>query len=361
MYLKIETKKELINLVDFIENASINWLAIDTEFFRETTYYQILSLIQIATLDQVWVIDVISCADVLPLKKILENINIKKIFHAGDQDWAILKQYTGAKISPFTDIQLMAAFAKFGHGASLEKIVLEFLGITVDKSQQKTNWLNRPLKDAQLTYAAQDAQYVASIYPILDQKIKDLGRSSWVDEEMESLFHKYDNTNFDKDWLKLCTSGSIKWPIPYYAYQLTKWREEWAKKLDAPRRHIIGDADLERILQKKSVDHIENSNCLPEVYDDLKIFWDNLNTDKSEFVEHKKQLEQMVNDHHQIFSREHLKEIKVWQLLAKKIAKELDIPTFLFLNKKQILQLAGNNAAAITGWRRDILSKIEKI
>lgn len=359
MYLKIKTKKELIELVDSIENSSISWLAIDTEFFRETTYYPILSLIQIATSSQTWVIDVISCADITPLKLILENYKIKKIFHAGDQDWGILKQYTGAKTWPFTDTQFMAVFAKFGHSASLEKLVFELLGRTVDKSQQKTNWINRPLKDEQLEYAAQDAKFVAGIYPILEQKLRELNRTSWVNEEMESLLYKYDNANFDKDWLKLCPKEMIEWPTPYYAYELAKWRENWAKKLDLPRRHILADAALEKVLQKNSVNHIEKSGCLPEVYDALKIFWDNLKKDERLTAEIKKQLEQMIADHYQIFNRDQLKLIKSWQNKAKKIADELGIPAFLFLNKKLIQQLANQDSSAITGWRLEQLQKFD--
>lgn len=321
MYLKIETKIELVNLVNFIENISINWLAIDTEFSRETTYYPVLSLIQIATLDQVWVIDVIQCKDITPLQLILENKKIKKIFHAGEQDWAILKQYTEARTWPFTDTQLMAAFAKLEHSASLEKLVLEFLGITIDKSQQKTDWLTRPLMDEQLIYAAQDAQYVTRIYPLLEQKVKDLERSSWVDEEMHSLLQKYENVNFDKNWLKLCTNGNIQWPTPYYAYQLAKWREDLAKKLDMPRRHVVSDSTLERILQKKSINQVDNSKYLPEIYNDLKTFWHNLNKEDTNSIAQRKIIEQMVIEHHKIFTREHLKQIKAWHVQAKKLLK----------------------------------------
>ncbi|MEI6188766.1 MAG: hypothetical protein WCP46_09825, partial [Alphaproteobacteria bacterium] len=247
----------------------------------------------------------------------------------------------------------------FGHGASLEKLVSEFLGVTIDKSQQKTNWLDRPLKDEQLEYAAQDAKFVASIYPILEKKLDELGRTAWVYEEMESLHHKYDNANFDKDWLKLCPKGMIKWPTPYYAYELAKWRENWAKKLDLPRRHILADAALEQVLQKNSVNHIENCACLPEVYDALKTFWENLKKDEPLTTELKTKLEQMIADHYQIFNRDQLKLIKGWQGKAKKIADELGIPVFLFLNKKQIQQLANRDSSAITGWRLEQLRKFD--
>jgi ribonuclease D len=358
MYLKIETKLELIKLVSSIENSAISWLAIDTEFFRETTYYPVLSLVQIATASQIWVIDAISCCDITPLKSILENPNIKKIFHAGDQDWVILKQCTGAKIWPFVDTQFMAVFARLGYGASLENLVFELLGETVDKSQQKTNWVKRPLTSEQLAYAAQDAKFVAGIYPILEQKIISLGRESWVDEEMLSLFHKYDNASFDKDWLKLCTKGNVKWPVPFYAYKLAKWREEWAKKLDLPRRHVLVDEALEQVLQKNSVDHVKSYCCLLEVYEDLKIFWQALQKNVVT-KEDKAHLEQIANDYHHVFTQNQLKLIKSWQSHAKAISNDLGIPAFLLLNKQQIHRLAHQDNSSIAGWRLQYLSKID--
>lgn len=361
MYLKIETKKELVELVNTLNNAPENWLAIDTEFFRETTYYPVLSLIQIATSDQVWVIDVINCGDVTPLKIILENKKIKKIFHAGEQDWELLKRYTGAKTWPYVDIQYMAAFAKHGYGASLETIALEVLGMVVDKSQQKTNWLDRPLKDEQLTYAAKDAQLIAMIFPLLDQLISDLGRSSWIEEEMQTLLQRYENVNFDREWLKLCGNSNMKWPIPYYAYQLTKFREDFAKKLDVPRKRIIQDDVFEKVLQKKSIDCVENIKILPEVYDALKIFWQTLKEQDTNSVEERPWIEQMVTDYHKRFSKEHISQMKAWKKFTKKIAKELGISPFLFLNKKQIQKLADKDTSSITGWRHELLSKLGKI
>ncbi len=305
-------------------------------------------------------IDALICDDLTPLKSILENPNLKKIFHAGDQDWGILKQYTGAKTWPYFDTQFMAAFAKIGQSASLETLVFELLNQQVDKSQQKTDWLKRPLTDQQLCYAAKDAEFVARIYPILVEKINDLQRMAWVEAEMQSLVHKYDHASFAKDWLKLCVSGS-KWPMHFYAFELAKWREDWAKKLNLPRRHVLSDTALEQILQKNSVAHIEGDTCPVQVYADLKIVWQTLQEKSSTMVasDQKMHLEQIVNDHHQVFSKEHRQLMNAWQLRIKAIASALEIPAFLFLNKQQLQQLVRGNPSSITGWRLEYLNKID--
>ena len=355
MYLKVNTKEELVFLVQDIEKMTLSWIAIDTEFFRETTYFPVLSLIQIASQTKVWIIDAITCKDLTPLKSLLENKKIKKIFHAGDQDWAILKQVTGAATWPFNDTQIMAAFAKLGHSNSLESLVAKLLDLPLDKSQQKTDWLQRPLSLSQLEYASQDAAYVAKIYPLLDKMLTELERDSWVCEEMELLLEKYQNPNFSKDWLKLCSTGCT-WPVPFYAMQLAKWREEWAKKLDLPKRHVLADALLEAVIKENNLEGITQKHCLPEVYDDLVSLWGRLKDEHINHRENEQEIMEMVKNYHQEFSVAKRKSFKKWQLKAKAIAKTLDIPAYLVLNKQQLLQLV-TEKTTLSGWRKEFLKQ----
>jgi ribonuclease D len=357
MYLKIQTSEELLSFINDLKTHPLTWLAIDTEFHRESTYFPILSLVQIATDSQVWIIDAVSCTDLTPLKLILENKKIKKIFHAGDQDWAILKQYTQAITWPFFDTQHMAAFAKLGHSNSLESLVAKLLEIPVDKSQQKTNWIQRPLTPSQLEYAARDAAYVAKIYPLLEQKLTELGRDTWITQEMKSLLKKYNEESPPKDWLKFCFTG-CKWPIPFYAIELAKWRDAWAKKLDIPKRYVIADALLELALRKRNIAHIDADNCSPAILEDLINVWARL---EEEYPHHKKQryaLSQKVKIHHQEFSALQRKALKRWQTRIKQVAKKLDLPAHYVLNKQQLHQLVYGRRRTISGWRKDFLKKI---
>lgn len=354
MYLKINNKKELILFADYLENTPLTWIAIDTEFYRETTYFPVLSLIQIATENQVWIIDALGCNDLTPLKNILENKKIKKIFHAGDQDWLILKQMTGAITWPFTDTQIMAAFVKLGHSNSLEVLVSKLLEITIDKSQQKTDWLKRPLTEKQLEYAAEDAAYVAKIYPILQNMLERLERTTWVDQEIENLLQKYNSNGVTRDWLKLCFKG-CKWPTPYFALELVRWREELAMKLDIPKRHVISDALLEKALRDQKIDHITENNCLPLVLEELTTKWQTFNFRYRGSKEEKDALCQQVRNHHQEFSIDERAVLKSWQKKAKKISENLDIPAHLFLNKQQLHQLVCGDEAPTFGWKKKFL------
>jgi ribonuclease D len=356
MYLKIQTNDELFSFIDELKKHPLTWIAIDTEFHRESTYFPILSLIQLATDSQTWIIDAVSCTDLTPLKPILENKKIKKIFHAGDQDWAILKQYTEAVTWPFFDTQHMAAFAKLGHSNSLESLVSKLLEIPVDKSQQKTNWMQRPLTPNQLEYAARDAAYVAKIYPLLDQKLIELGRDKWVAQEMKALLKKYNDDAPPKEWLKFCSTG-CKWPIPFYALELAKWRDAWARKLDIPKRYVIADGLLELALRKRNIAHIDKDNCSLPILEDLILIWARL---EQEYPNHKKQryaLTQKVKIHHQEFSAIQRKALKRWQTKIKQVAKKLDLPAHCVLNKQQLHHLVYGKRRAISGWRKDFLKK----
>ena len=251
MYLKIQTTDELLCFIKEIKKTPITWVAIDTEFQRETTFFPILSLIQIATESKIWLIDALSCADLTPLKILLENKKIKKIFHAGDQDWEILKQSTGA--------------------------------IT-------------------------------------------------------------------------CATG-CKWPTPYYALELSKWREGWAKKLDIPKRHVIGDNLLEQALRTKNLSHINENNCKPDAFEDLKIVWEKLGREHNQYKKDRSVLNQMVKVHHQDFTLAQRKLLKKWQSRSKIIAKQLDIPPHCVLNKQQLQLIVSGKKSSISGWRKEFLKE----
>lgn len=356
MYLKIQTHEELLLFIKELKKISLTWLAIDTEFHRETTYFPILSLIQIATESKIWLIDALSCADLTPLKILLENKKIKKIFHAGDQDWEILKQSTGAITWPFIDTQIMATFASLGHSNSLESLVLKLLEVPIDKSQQNTNWIKRPLTHNQLEYAAQDAAYVAKIYPILNQRLIELERDTWVTQEMKTLLKKYQCDTSSKDWLKLCATG-CKWPTPYYALELSKWREGWAKKLDIPKRHVIADNFLEQALRTKSLSHINENICKPDAFEDLKFLWEKLGREHNQYKKDRSILNQMVKVHHQDFTLAQRKLLKKWQSRSKIIAKQLDIPPHCILNKQQLQLIVSGKKSSISGWRKEFLKE----
>ena len=137
-----------------------NVLAIDTEFIRENTYYPVLCLVQIASNSFSAVIDPLSEIDMEPVWQLLSNKKILKVFHAGRQDVEIFFNLTGKIPKPIYDTQIAAMFCGLGDQVSYEGLVNKFLGLTINKESQFSNWLQRPLTNKQIDYALSDVNYL---------------------------------------------------------------------------------------------------------------------------------------------------------------------------------------------------------
>ena len=135
-------------------------LAIDTEFIRDNTYYPILCLVQIAGEDFAAAIDPLSEIDMNPIWDLLSNEKILKIFHSGRQDIEIFLNLTGKIPKPIYDTQIAAMFCGLGDQVGYEKLVDKFLNLSINKQNQFTNWLQRPLTKSQLDYAISDVTHL---------------------------------------------------------------------------------------------------------------------------------------------------------------------------------------------------------
>jgi len=131
-------------------------LAIDTEFIRDNTYYPILSLVQIAGENFAAAIDPLSNIDMKPIWELLTNENILKVFHSGRQDIEIFLNLTGEIPKPIYDTQIAAMFCGLGDQVGYERLVDRFLGLSINKENQFTNWLQRPLTKSQIDYAIEN-------------------------------------------------------------------------------------------------------------------------------------------------------------------------------------------------------------
>ena len=163
-------------------------LAVDTEFIRENTYYPILSLIQIAVDDTVFIFDYIKNKTKQSfLSKILESKYNIKIFHDCEQDLEILNKNLNIHIENIFDTQLGNAFVDFDHHISYKNLVKKILNIDIDKNQQNSDWLHRPLSKQQLRYAAGDVIYLENIYTKLKDDLIIQNKFEWFKEDMEKV------------------------------------------------------------------------------------------------------------------------------------------------------------------------------
>ena len=147
------------------------YIAVDTEFMWETTYYPQLCLIQIATVNNIYLIDALAGLDLSSLKPILENNNIEKIVHDGIHDLRILSTEIGAQFNNVFDTQIAAELLDIDFQISLANLLIYFDIATLDKSSKRSNWAKRPLSEKQISYAKNDVLYLITLTQTLKSRL----------------------------------------------------------------------------------------------------------------------------------------------------------------------------------------------
>jgi len=254
----IESSSKMDELLERLNNETL--IAVDTEFFRETTYYPQLALVQIATDSIVACIDPLAFNAKPALKKLLLDNNITKIFHSCSQDLEVLYYYLGEAPGAVYDTQIANALLTEHHQVGYASLVEHELGILLDKSQTRTNWLQRPLTQKQIQYAGDDVLYLYQLQHILDKKLQQLGRKTWFDEESSKLSNEKNNflVATDKLWRRVKGATKLSKSKLAIVQSIAVWREHLAQQKDKTRRKILSDD----IIIQLAIDQPENISTL---------------------------------------------------------------------------------------------------
>jgi ribonuclease D len=221
------------------------WLALDTEFIREKTYYPQLCLVQVGVPGRYACIDPLALADLQPLYELLYDGSITKVLHACAQDLEIFVHLTGRVPGPIFDTQLAAPLLGLAEQIGYANFVKEMLGVDLDKAQARTDWSRRPLSAAQLTYAADDVRYLAEVYPLVTQRLGAQGRLGWLAAEFEP-YERLERYQLQPDdvWQRMRGLEKLRPRALSIVQQLTAWRERQAQEKNLPRNWIIKDEVL---------------------------------------------------------------------------------------------------------------------
>ena len=226
--------------------AAHDFVAVDTEFMRENTYFPDLCLVQIATPDEAAAID--PKADGLDLTPLLDllvrNDDVLKVFHAGGQDLEIIHNMTGKMPAPLFDTQIAAMALGYGEQIGYSNLIESILGHTLDKGARFTDWSRRPLDKRQIDYAIADVTHLATIFPKMVAKLKKTGRGDWLDEEMERLADPSSFAFPPEDAWKRLKLPSRNPQVLGRLRALAGWRETEARTKDLPRGRIVKDDTL---------------------------------------------------------------------------------------------------------------------
>ncbi len=236
----INRPEQLADLCQLINQEP--WIALDTEFLREKTYYPKFCLLQIASPTWVACVDPIAIDDLKPLFDAIYNPNIIKVLHACRQDLEIFYQITGKVPGPIFDTQIAAPLLGFQENPGYAMLVSSFLNVNLNKAHTRTDWSIRPLSEDQIQYAADDVIYLCKIYRIMCEQLEKLGRSDWLESDFELLKDpELYQLSPENAWFKIRGKNKLTGRQLSIMQSLTEWRERTAQQENKPRSWLLQD------------------------------------------------------------------------------------------------------------------------
>jgi len=230
------------------EISAAEFVAVDTEFVREKTYWPILCLVQIATPDRAVAIDPLANGiDLQPVNDLMANTSVLKVFHSASQDMQVLFNATGRMTGPVFDTQIAAMVSGYGDQPAYATLVQKIVGVTIDKRSQMTDWSLRPLTDHQVEYAIGDVTHLIKVYNRLTADLESSGRTNWAQEEMG---HLRDRGLYDLNPRELWRRVRLRRPTRRalaVLREITEWREVSAQRRNIPRGWVCRDEALAEI------------------------------------------------------------------------------------------------------------------
>jgi len=338
-------------------------LAVDTEFVRERTFFPQLALVQVSDGRLTALIDPLALEDLAPFIELIEAEAITKVFHSASEDIETIFHHLGTVPRPIFDTQVAAAFCGLGLGVGYQSLVEEVLGTKLHKAETRSDWLARPLSQAQLRYAADDVEPLFHLARLLQDRLKALHRLEWAREESELLLdvHRFD-PNLEEAFQRIRGHRQLPPQKLEALRRLAAWREEEARKRDLPRNFVVRSNVLLRLARElpKSLEDIARIDGVGKRtlgrYGRtwLSLIEEARGTPREHFPEHPAPVSAR---------RRKALEDELRQAVTE-AAKELDLPAPLLASRRAIEELAtvmirdhARLPSHLSGWRREVLGE----
>ncbi len=367
--LDVSVKLHLIETPEHLAEACEQWrrlevVAIDTEFVRERTFYPALGLIQVADGVANYLVDAVAIEDLEPLAAILRDPAVTKVFHSCGEDLEVLYHRFGQFPRAVFDTQIAAAMTGWGASLGYGRLVSALFEVELPKDKTRTNWLRRPLSEAQKTYAALDVAYLIPACRRLRGELRRLGREDWVRQEIEALF---DAERFLPDpenaYLRLGASRSLA-PRPLALLRrLATWREEEARRRDLPRNFVVREKALIEVARRAP----RTTNALRAIESLHPREIQRHGQTLLRFVRGALELspEKLPQPRPALDLRPYRRQVEQLRKLSSELAEDLSLPRELVASRKTIEKLvrrvvAGKEPALpreLRGWRRDAIGE----
>ena len=355
----ITTTPELAALCETLSRSE--YVAVDTEFLREQTFWPLLCLIQLAGPEAEAIVDPLAPGiDLAPFYQLMADNSTVKVFHAARQDIEIVFLKSGVVPTPVFDSQVAAMVCGFGDSISYVNLVKKTTGTDLDKSSRFTDWSRRPLSPKQLDYALADVTYLRDVYLRLRQTLEKTERTPWLQEEMAVLTNPatYD-TSPENAWqrLRLRVKGRKSLGV---LVELAAWRERLAQSLDVPRGRVLRDDALYDIANQipANAEALGQLRTLSDGFARSQRAKDILEAVKAGLARDPKTLPKV--ERNETLSAEASATLELLKVLLKAAAAEHGVAPRIIAGSEDLEQLAISDEAdilALQGWRRALFGE----
>ncbi len=237
-----------INSNPDLERVARGWMecsaiALDTEFMRVRTFHPQAALFQVCDGHECFLLDPLTIEDLTPLAKLLAAPGVVKIMHSCSEDLEVCERRLGTLPDPLIDTQVVAAFC--GHPLSIgyQKILASELGVQLEKSETRTDWLKRPLSPAQLHYAAEDVAFLSALWRVLSDRLAAGANGAWALAECAATLQRFRKRD-GADYRAVAGAWRLDQRALAVLRALHAWREDMARKRDLPRNWLLADTVL---------------------------------------------------------------------------------------------------------------------
>lgn len=356
----IKTQSELDNLCTAL--AGKPYIALDTEFLRDKTYYSRLCLLQVAAngVKAVALDPIETQLDWTGFMALMDNPAVVKVFHAARQDLEIFHDLYKRLPHPIFDTQVAAMVLGYGDQIAYNALVRDLTGQELEKSAQFTDWSRRPLSEKQLSYALDDVTYLCQIYEKLKLQLEQKDRLHWVKEEMEYLTSPTTYESHPENAWKRIKLRNPKPEALAILKALAEWREREAQARNIPRGRFIKDeaiADL-AMYKPKDMDSLLHVRTLPSDVAKgklgpvlLKIIAQARAGDPASWPK---------VEAGEPFPKRAQATLEMLKMLLRINASDNDVAAKLIATSEELEQLAVEDAPdvpAVHGWRREIFGE----
>ncbi|WP_417578843.1 ribonuclease D [Nitrincola sp.] len=343
--------------------AELPFIAVDTEFMRVDTFYPVPALIQVADEYHCYLIDPLSIDDMSAFAALLADVRVLKVLHAASEDLELFRHHYGVVPEPLLDTQVAAAFAGWGFSMGLQRILQHALDITLGKAHTRSDWLQRPLSDEQILYAALDVAYLPTIAIQLKRELEASGRYEWMLDECRMLGQaSRDNDPGGLEYYRRFTQLNISSEVTLAGLRdLSAWRENLCRERNLCRPHVLRNEHLLKIIE-----------CWPQNLEQLNALGllrrQNLKTDGAAIIAVLSQAEasaqqnppEPINLPLHIYHSATLKRLKA---IGRDVAKQQQIMPELLIRRRDLEKLINSKddqghfhlPETLSGWRKTLI------